>query len=253
MAGLVWLFAAKAATPYRILGWIFVSVLAVLMFSGSARIYYLGPCYMIPAAAAAVAAESFARLRKWILPAIGAVVAVSTLTVLPFSVPLLSGEQVRALFTESGNEMPRDTDGGHATMPSHLALQHHAQPTLSAFEQALKALPPEERESAGILTDTFGSAAAVNILGRDRLPGALGVQNQYWLWAPGNEDGDIMIVLWRHSRVELLHEGWSDVQEIGPIECLDCGPFLTRDRTIFIVKKPRLPLAELWPKLKYFR
>jgi len=253
LAGLAWLFTSKTKRAYRILGWIFITVVVILMASGSARIYYLGPCYAIVAAGAAVAVESWTRERKWVLPTVGAVAALSTLAVLPFSVPLFSGEQVRGLFAESGREMPKDTDGGHATMPSHLALQHHARPTLDAFEQALDSLPQDERGRAGILTDTFGSAAAVNVLGRDRLPAAIGVQNQYWLWGPGDEDGDILVVLWRHNRVALLHEGWEEVQELSPVECFDCGPFLTRDRTLFIVKSPRLPLAELWPKLKYFR
>lgn len=252
IAGFAWLVAAKASARYRLFAWLFVAVAGVLAATGSARIYYLAPCFVIPIAATAVALEQWGRKRRY-LPPLAAVAAIgATLLVLPFSVPLLPGERVREMFAAGGNEMPKDTESGSETMPMHLALQHHAQPTLAAFERALAKLPPAEREGAEILTDTFGSAAAVNVLASDTLPPAIGVHNHYWLWGPGDATGEVMLVLWGRERADLLGRAWAEVEELETIDCEDCADFLTQERAIYRCARPHAPLRELWPSLKFF-
>lgn len=254
VGGLVWLFVAERARPYRLLGWIFVVVAGVLAATGSARIYYLAPLYAIPLAAGGAALEDLARRlgRAWLVPAGATLVALGGVSTLAFSVPVVPASTLRGLIEASGAEMPHDSVGDHRVLPTHLALQHHGGAIVAALVKAYDALPAHERAEVGILTDTFGSAGAVNVLARERLPSAASVHNHYWLWGPGDVDGQLLLVFWARDREHLLRENWEEVTEVGRVECANCASFVTSARAIYRVRGIKRRLREIWPEFRLY-
>ena len=92
VAGLAWLLGARAARPFRPLGWTVVVVLAVFAFSVS-KSYYSSPAYTILFPAAGVAVEHWsARRFTRLLRSAALAAAASGLLFAPLAKPLLPVE-----------------------------------------------------------------------------------------------------------------------------------------------------------------
>ena len=111
-------------------------------------------------------------------------------------------------------------------------------------------MTPDEPRVAAIFTSNYGEAGAIDVLGRSAgLPFALSGHNNYWLWGPGAATGDVFIAL-TQSR-QRLEARWEDVRQVGTIECQHCMPYENR-RPVFVCRRPRQPLAIIWPQVKHF-
>jgi len=120
-----------------------------------------------------------------------------------------------------------------------------------AVAQAYASLSPGERARAGILTQTFGEAGAIDFFGRARgLPPAVGTHNNYWLWGPGSYTGEVMIVLAAPGD-EVLGI-FERVAPIGVVPCDYCMPRL-RATSIYVCRNARRPLSQAWLSLKNFQ
>src|SRR5208282_2414601 len=93
VAGVAFLFFARAAKPYRFLAWGYLVVLAQLILLGG-KIYYLAPYDVILFGAGAVGLERLIarRGREWWKPAILAPIAVAGLVAAPLAMPILPVE-----------------------------------------------------------------------------------------------------------------------------------------------------------------
>jgi 4-amino-4-deoxy-L-arabinose transferase-like glycosyltransferase len=255
LGGLLHLLRAREARPQRLLGWTWLGVFLLLMASGRARSYYLGPAFSVAFAAGGVAVERLARSRSWRwLPAsYAALLAVSGLATVPLALPFLPPERHIALQNTLGVAAPAEDTGGSSPIPIHMALMLHGSATVRAAKEAYASLPAPERAIAGIMTDTFGSAGAINVLGAEAgLPRAIGTTNSYWLWGPGAYDGAVMLVLAERTEEPRLRELFEEVERAAEIDCPHCMPFLSR-RSFYVCRRARRSLAELWPELKRYR
>ena len=117
-------------------------------------------------------------------------------------------------------------------------------------DRAYRKLTPEERKGVGILTWSFGSTGAVNFFGPEAgLPPAIGVHNQYWLWGPESYSGEKLLVLTADG--DLLRRWFARVEPVEEVDCAYCMPFLGR-ASVYLCRKPRRPLRELWPEMKLY-
>src|SRR6202034_2289708 len=58
------------------------------------------------------------------------------------------------------------------------------------------ALPPQEQAVTGVLTDNYGEASAINLLGAQYgLPVAISGHQTYWLWGAHGYTGQDMIII----------------------------------------------------------
>jgi hypothetical protein len=111
-------------------------------------------------------------------------------------------------------------------------------------------LSPEEQRRAIIFCDNYGEAGAVDFLGKKYgLPHASSGHNNYWLWGPGNWGADIMITVGVDR--EDVAASFEEVEEAGIVVSEYARPFET-NLPIYIGRKPKMPLHELWPKTKHF-
>jgi len=97
ICGLWWVLATEAGSRYRVLGWMYMSNLALMLVLGG-KIYYLAPTYPMLLAAGAVAFEAILlrrQARRWLI-ALPAIVAVGSASSLPIAVPLLSAQDMIA-------------------------------------------------------------------------------------------------------------------------------------------------------------
>jgi 4-amino-4-deoxy-L-arabinose transferase-like glycosyltransferase len=252
LSGLAYYFIDEHGCRFRLLAWIWISVLVLLVLSGSTRSNYMAPAYVMLLPAGGVAVEQLVRRRSWnwLPPALAGAFAVGGAVIAPMAVDLLPPEQYVAYQHALGLVPPADQVDPIGVMPLHFALKFHAPAIMRAVKEAYAALPAEDRARAGILASSFGEAGAINFFGPHiGLPHAISAHNNYWLWGPGAYSGEVMLVFAPPDAAVL--ELFDHVEVASRIRCDYCLPALTT-MSIYICRGPRRPLPELWPQLKNY-
>ena len=199
VTGAVWLLRSPDAARWRPFGWAFLTTLAILLWNGRSRVNYLAPAYPLVIPAGAIAVQRWAE-RKRVAPGwvVGPVAVSGSLTA-PLGLPILPIETldrvvraipVRPPNEESGDEPPFQ---GYADM-------HGWRELAAEVSRVYLALPEAERRRAVALTWNYGEAAALERFARNvPLPPAVSRHNAYWLWGPGDWDGQLAIVVNRNQ------------------------------------------------------
>jgi hypothetical protein len=250
VAGVAYVLAGRPLRHQRALGWAFVVVAAILAASGSARPHYLAPAFPVGFAGGGLLIERWGRRWRWV-PAAAALGTVAMMLVsLPVAMPLLSPAATARYQAALGLAPPVERERG-GTLPMHLGLYLHAEAVLAPLQRAVAALPAVERQRVEILTTAFGETGAVNVLGAARgLPRSLGRHNQYGLWGPGAARGELMLV--ESSDPTELARWFETCARVADIDCAECMEQLDA-QSIYLCRRARRPLAELWPQIRIYR
>lgn len=240
IAGLAFYFS-PAGRPYRALGWIWVAAFLVLLLAKS-KIYYLAPAYPALLAAGAVASERWIARRggRWLRPAAVAVVAVGGLALAPLSLPVLSIERTDryvAAATFGAFENIHELTGD-------LHAMYGWPERVAAVERAYRSLPPETRERTVIWAAGYGTAGAIDHLGRERgLPYAVSLANSYWLWGlPEHPIDTVLLAGFGRATIERVCEE-AEILERVELEHVAPGD---REFLVAACRKPLRPLPEIW-------
>ena len=252
LAGLGFLLFGRDGRPYRILGWIYLTVFLILLLSGSSRPGYLSPAYVWLFAAGGRAWEEW--IRKWSMPylkeAAVTLVAMAGLVLAPMALPILPIETYIAYSRSLGFAPSTSERKEVAELPQFYADMHGWDAIVGSVAAAYESLPPGDRGDAAIFTFNYGEAGAIEFLGRNRdLPPALSGHNNYWVWGPRASRGSVVIVI--GSTRERLERRFESVERAGTTSCGYCMPY-ENDQPIWIGRNLRVPFDELWPDLKHF-
>jgi hypothetical protein len=252
LGGLTWLFLAREGKAYRALAWSYLTVMAILMASGSSRAGYLAPAYTWLFAAGGVAAEcALARPRLgWLRPAYVAFLLLAGVAIAPLALPTLPVETyiryARALGEAPSTEERKEL----GDLGQFYADMHGWDAIVATAAEVRRKLPPEEAAIARVFAPDYGVAGAVDLLGRRQgLPAAISGHNNYWLWGPRGWDGRVLIVV--GSSEERLRARFEQVERAATIECGRCMPY-ENHRPVWIARGLRQPVAQLWPQIKHY-
>jgi hypothetical protein len=255
LAGLVFLLVAKSVERFRPLAWIWITVLLLLVLSGSSRASYLAAGYTWLFAAGAVFWEGLCeRLRvpfgQLLRPALVAPVVISGVVLAPMALPVLAVDDYIAYSQALGFAPSTDERKELAELPQFYADMHGWESIVESVASVYDSLSPEEQAVAGFFTGNYGEAGAIDLLGGRRgLPVAVSGHNNYWLWGPRGHSGEIMIGI-GGSR-EYLEEVFEEVELAARTDCGYCMPY-ENDQPIWLCRRLRAPIEELWPGLKHF-
>ncbi len=246
------LFNRRAVSPeagpgsrYRLLAWIYLTVLAILVVA-KGKIYYLGPAYPMLIAGGGVSVEGFIQRRnlrslKIILPIL---FVIGGLIVAPVGLPILPIEKLDGYV--------RATSLGALKNSYELTGVFHDQfgwkEKASLVAEVYHGLPEEEREECVILARHYGEAGAVDLYGPALgLPPAVCGHLTYFLWGPGPKEGKIAVTLGiSGEELRRLYEEVTLVKVISYEE-----PTQGNRRTpVHLCRKPRMTLQEVWPRLR---
>ena len=249
VAGLGYLLFARRARPYRSVGIAYLAVLG-LMLTQNAKPYYLAPIYPVLLAAGAVVLEGVSWGRAFVRPAALAAIAVSGALLAPLAKPLLPEDTYVNYSKTLGIQPGTDERKSLGRLPQHFADMHGWQQLAESVARVHQELPAEERSRACVFGQNYGHAGAIDFFGpRLGLPRAISGHNSYWMWGPGECDGQVMIVI--GGRHEDLVKSFAEVAEGGRYHCSDCMPYEDK-KTIWVARGLRIPIAEAWPRTKHF-
>ena len=178
----VWFFFSRVGTRYRLFGWMYVSILAML-FIAHAKPYYIAPVYPIVFAAGAVVLERLLERgrRRWLRPVVlgsqligGAALGIFSLPVLPLA---------------TTDRIIGEILGPALRSPADLTLEFHEEygwPEQAATIAAvLRTLPEKDQARAAILTHNYAEAGAIEFFGPALgLPAVASGHMTYFLWGP---------------------------------------------------------------------
>jgi hypothetical protein len=252
LAGLVFLLSTRAGRSFRPLGIIYVAVFLLLIVNQKSRTGYLAPAYSFLFAAGSVAIGRVIEERRWRVVSIAVLTAlvIGGLLTAPLALPILPVESYIAYAQALGEKPSTEEKKEVGALPQFFADMKGWEEMVGVVARIYRSLPAEEQAKVGIFTSNYGEAGAIDLLGRPYgLPRALSGHNNYWLWGPRGYSGELMIML-TPSRAR-LEERFESVQQVGTIECGHCMPY-ENHRPVFLCRRSRVPLPELWPRLKHY-
>jgi hypothetical protein len=246
-AGLAYLLVLPGGRGLRALGWAYLAVFALLAYQGTSRVSYLAPAYTWLLAAGGVAIEGWlARGARGVL--LSLILGVGLLAS-PGLLPIFPPETLAGPLKNARRH--GEEKSGVGPLPDFLSHMCGWEEIVAAVAKAHAGLPAIDRSRALILAPNYGVAGAIDHLGRRYdLPPATSGHNSYWLWGPPEKDGDPAIVIGR-SEAE-LHRFWGEVTRVGETECAYCMSY-ENHQTIWVVRRPLMPLKDVWSEFKYFR
>ena len=251
LAGLFFFLRAKEGKPYRFLGWTYLLVLGqMLVLRG--RIYYLAPIYpMLFAAGAVWIEQQIARHNwNWMKPAILAPLVVGGIIAAPLALPLLPVEQM-AKYSQFWNvEGIKVENADLGKLPQLWADMFGWENQAATVARIYHSLSAEEQAKCALLAADYGQAGAIDYFGRAYgLPKAISGVNGYYLWGPRNYTGEVVISV--GLPLEKLQDLFGEVQQAAVITHEYALPE-ENNLPVYICRKPKLPLQQAWPKLKYY-
>jgi hypothetical protein len=235
-AGWAWVLRAKAAAPWRAIGIAAVVVLVLVVASGGKGYYAVGiaPPFM---------ASGAILLDRWLvrghrrLRAIGftAAAAISGALIVYLTVPILP---VATFATTSLPSQVPDT----AEQIGWPQLVH-------TVEGVIAALPAEERAHAVILTNNYGEAGALDLLGTG-LPPVYSGHNAFWDWGPPPADDTVVVHVGDWTSAD-----WSpDFVGCRAVARIDNGLAIQNQeqgQAVSVCTSLRAPWIAIWPSLRH--
>jgi 4-amino-4-deoxy-L-arabinose transferase-like glycosyltransferase len=249
-AGLVWLLRGRDRPAYRALGIAYLLMVAVMVAARSNRVDRIASYVPVLAAAGAVAWERFltARGAAWVLSVAMVVIALTGGLLAPLVMPVLSPAATSASMKRLGIEMAFE-NGVRADLPQSLADRFGWRELADSVAAVYERLPNPERAKTVLVGENYGEAGALEYYGRaHHLPRVISGHNSYWIWGPG-QPADVYIIVGNpRSRLEQIFE---DVRE-GARTYQGWQMNYERHAPIWVCRKPKVPLSELWPEAKEF-
>jgi hypothetical protein len=227
--GLWRLLRSPQLRPYRVLGWTSLA-LVVLFLTTGARYYYVAGLYPVCWAAGAVELQRLdpARWWRWALSwpvyVLSAVIAITTLPVLPISWPTLAKPYSQLLLG-----WPEEAD---------------------TVADAYRALPPASARNTVVVTEWYWDAAAIDRYGPTRgLPHVYSGHRGYWYFgAPPDHSGTVLFV---GSDYTYLGRYFTEVRQVATVTTGPMMNLLSRPTPIWLCSGQRAPWSRLWPQLRH--
>jgi len=248
--GLFYLFFSRDMKSFRLFGFAYAAIF-ILFILQNAKPYYLGPFYSILFASGVVAIGEFIVKRnwRWLKPTLLSLLVVGGALTAPMALPVLPVETFVKYAQATG--FAPDVEERHemGKLPQHYADMFGWENMVATVAKVYQNLTPEEQAKCVIYCQNYGDAGAVDFLGKEyNLPKAISGHNNYWLWGPGDYTVEVIIIIGGDPEdYEALFEEYKQVAFISHEYSM---PY--ENQPVYLCRKIKTPLGELWPEVKTF-
>ncbi|HLO39158.1 MAG TPA: glycosyltransferase family 39 protein, partial [Lacibacter sp.] len=167
--GLIWLFTSKGK-PYRLLAWIYLTVI-VLLIASSGKNYYSMGLYPMLFAAGAVAIEQWTSVRvKWLRWLTAALIFFLVWVILPVAMPIWEPDKLAAFYKEKGIDKSgalKWEDQQNHSLPQDFADYLGWKEITEKAERLYQSLPQADKDSTVVYCRHYGLAGALKYYGKD--------------------------------------------------------------------------------------
>jgi Dolichyl-phosphate-mannose-protein mannosyltransferase len=244
LPGLLYLLRSKRLAQVRAFGWAYLILLATLVLAHSSRPDRIAAAYPILFAAGACALTQSGRTRlTW---AAVALVTVSAAVFAPAGLPVLPPDRL-AEYARTIGVIPQIERGKATALPIWFGNRFDWERMYESVKAVYESLPPSDRDNTVILAGYYSHAGAIERFSGRSIPVVSG-HNNYYLWGPGRRNWSSVIAV-RVPR-EKLEELFADVKPAGSYSRRFTNE---TDVPIFLCRRPRMSVDELWQRLKVYR
>jgi 4-amino-4-deoxy-L-arabinose transferase-like glycosyltransferase len=252
IAGLFFCFRTPAGRPYRLLGWMFVALLALMVVGQKSRPDRIAGAYpMIFAAGgawwSAVVERPDLRWARWALPAL---LVIFGLLLAPMSLPILPPERLARYSAAAGIVPTLEAGAGKVSaLPQWFADRFGWEELVDEVAAVVDGLEPGERERALILVPSYGHAGALELLGAARgLPRVASPQNTYHLWGVGEGAIEVIVAV---GFGQPLSDLFDEVEQVSVYRCGYCMSW--RDNMpIYLARGPKVRFQDVWHRFRHY-
>ena len=172
---------------------------------------------------------------------------ISGTVLMPLAVPILPVPQFVSYAKSLGFWNLIKMEKGEAdVMPLHFVYRLGWKELVDSVATAYSALPQNKKKECAILASWYGIAGAIDHFGPEHgLPNAICPRNNYWIWGPRNYSGEVVLSVGYGA--EFLKQFFNNVVHVSHFE----NPY-AYDARIYLCKEPKVPLNEMWIRLKRF-
>jgi hypothetical protein len=203
--GLASLFFTERLRPFRLFGWLFLSIY-ILFTIQQAKDYYLAAAYPILFAAGGIQWEHWLKgaTGKWLRPVLAGLIVFSGLALCPITLPILPVQTTARLAQSIGVAQHTSERHEMGQLPQHFADMFGWEGWAEKMAVAWNTLDPAEKEDCVIYVLNYGEAGAIDFFGPEYgLPNAFCTHNNYWYWGPPEWNGTVALIPGiSHDRVE---------------------------------------------------
>lgn len=164
LGGLIWVLRQQ---QWRAIGYIYFTVILLLLF-GSGKGYYALGLYPVLLAAGSVAWEQWLQKQVWARYVLAGLIIAFNILLLPLLLPTRSPEKLAALYKKVGVENKWEDQQLHP-LPQDFADMLGWKETTEKAERFFMSLPDSTRQVTWILTDHYGQAGALQFYGTNQL------------------------------------------------------------------------------------
>lgn len=188
ISGLLFLLLHKQAGPWRIFGWMYLTVLAVLLFFSAKSYYSLGAYPVLVAAGAVYLEQITAARRRWVRYALPVYMLAAGLLGMPATLPVFPPEQearyVQKMAAATGMDgLLRWEDGKRYALPQDFADMLGWEEIAGMAGRTWQNIP--DKTTAAIYAENYGMAGAIEHFGKKYgVPEVLSFSDNYRYWLP---------------------------------------------------------------------
>ncbi len=244
IAGVIWCFFLPAGKPFRALGWMYATPLALMAFS-QGRAYYPAPAYTILVAAGAVWFAGWVANRRPVIRRV-----ISTIS----GVALVMGAALAIAFAKPVAPIGSPLWNITATMGDQFR-EMIGWPELAQQVAAIYAkIPDSQKPRTAILAANYGEAGALDLYGPAYgLPRVISGANSLWRRSYGDPPPETVIVVGAEggeaSAIFTACKPAGLVRNRHNVK----NEETTRHTVIYVCGEPRQPWPLLWPRLQWFQ
>ena len=167
--GLIWLFTVKGK-EYRILAWMYLTVI-VLLIASSGKNYYSIGAYPMLFAAGAVALQQWTTVKlKWVRWVTASLILFLAWIILPMAMPIWEPDKLAAFYKKRNIENSgalRWEDQKNHSLPQDFADYLGWKEITSKAESFYQSLPQADKDSTVVYCRHYGLAGALKYYGKD--------------------------------------------------------------------------------------
>ncbi len=235
---------------FRLLAYVFISTFLILAINGHSKPEYLGAAYAPVFAAGGVAFERTLKWWRWAAPAYTSIMLLGGIVLLPVVLPILP-VQTYIRWANALGIAPSSTEAKQLDkLPQFYADMFGWEQKAGEIAKVYHSLTPEDQARCAIFGDNYGRCGAVDFYGpKYGLPKSIGRHNSYWIWGPRQYTGELMIIL--GGDLKDKQRVFESVEVAGTVSSEYCMPY-ENNLKIYVCRNLKVPLRELWPRLKNF-
>ena len=198
IAGLIWFFRNAA---YRIFGWIYISVILLLIL-GSGKSYYALGIYPVVLAAGGTLWEKLCSTRRWMRYIIVLLIIGLTVPFLPIGLPMKSPEKLATFYKENGIDkigLLKWEDQKDHELPMDFADMLGWKEITEKAQRFFNSLSDSVKQSSAIYCRHYGFAGSLKFYGKDMLfrSKVFSDNGSFLLWIPNDLNFKHLIFLGR--------------------------------------------------------